>query len=153
MKKYLFGLIVLLSSSVASYAVGPDSTKQELTKEVIYNDAKEALSQLGAALKVGAEHVYEVLVRQQVVESITYLVVGLVSVIFLIICYKQANKVQFDNYNNITKGGINMTYAVCFGVVGVITGLFALFNIQTIVTGFVNPEYGAIKTILDTIKH
>lgn len=36
----------------------------ELTKEVIYQDVKAALNQLGEALAVGGEHVYTVLVKQ-----------------------------------------------------------------------------------------
>ena len=37
-------------------------------------------------------------------------------------------------------------------LLAIITFMIGLFHIDTIVTGFVNPEYGAIETIIDIVK-
>src|SRR5688572_20864353 len=93
----------------------------------IYSDVKQALVGIAAALKVGVPHVYEVLVRQQVVKAITWSIVdGIIFLITILIW------VAFM----LDKEGKNSWWGapVCVSIVLV---LFCSFTITTVVTGFV----------------
>lgn len=120
----------------------------------IYKDTKDALQGLAKALGVAAEHVYEILVRQQVVISITYLVIGLIAFTLLIWGGKLFMKIKWAESGNdlVQKGsGYYTFFTTIFLVIGIIGLGITLFNIGTIITGFVNPEYGAIKAVMDMI--
>lgn len=144
-------VMLLLTSNLQAFAIQQDTTK--LTKEVVYRDVKDVLKQLGETLKVGSEHVYSVLVRQQVVNSIIWLVLALLSVIMLWFCFINAKKCEFNHHgDSINHTEINLTSSITFGILGVLTAIISLFHIDIIVTGFANPEYGAIVKIIDLLK-
>lgn len=120
----------------------------------IYEDVKGALSQLGGALKVGAEHVYMVLVKQQIVNSATNIIVyifflGLGGALILagrrvqINAYRKGERADDDLLAWLYIPGITIT------IIGVV---YFLWTIQSTVTGVVNPEYGAIEKIMDIIQ-
>lgn len=119
----------------------PDSTK--VTMVTIYNDAKEAMKGLGAALKVGSEHVYEILVKQQLVNSIVYTIILLLGLFMFIYAY---NKYKAENWKE------GPGFSAIPGILGIILFLGGLSSIDVIITGFVNPEYGALKEIMELIK-
>ncbi len=144
MKKLMIVFITLLSIT----AFGQDSTKQELTKEVIYKDVKNVLSQLGSTLKVGSEHVYMVLVRQQVVNSFTWLSVYIVFIIVSLTLIKIGIKFYSKDYERQDTYALFLISGSGFALCGLIC-FFA--TISRVITGFVNPEYGAIKTIIDLL--
>ena len=116
----------------------------KLTKEVIYKDVKDVLKSLGETLKVGTEHVYEVLIRQQVVSSITWTIIYLVGIWGFITCSRWAKRILDETSK---EGGYIAAYIYLF-----ILLLLFLFTIETTVTGFVNPEYGAIEKIVNMLK-
>lgn len=132
-----------------------DSTK--LTLSTVYSDAKEGLKGLGDALKVGAEHVYVILVKQQVVYSITYLVIVVLVLIGGRVTYSWSNKMHADfiKENSNHEWGESpadtglMVIAFVLWVGG---GCTAIAVADDIVAGFVNPEYGAIKEIMNFVK-
>lgn len=132
--------IVLPDSSVVSVP--------EVTKTQVYNDVKAALVQLSAALQVSADHVYKVLVRQQRVEAITALsTIGslfLISILTLI--WLRSN----DGQDLVDKSD-GVAYLL-FIIPFVLTLCVCLFFIDTVMTGFFNPEYGALKEILRIIR-
>ena len=164
MRKLIIGALLLLSTNIygqtSTVVAAIDSAKQAVKDGVnavdtsgnfkmIYTDIKTGISALASGLKVGAEHVYEVLVRQQLVNAIVWLIVFVASVIFLRATIKYAIKV-------IEKEGMASeveTVMAFFGnLLAVMIFIIALFHIDTIVTGFVNPEYGAIETIIEIVK-
>lgn len=164
MRKLIIGALLLLSTNIygqtSTVVAAIDSAKQAVKDGVnavdtsgnfkmIYTDIKTGISALASGLKVGAEHVYEVLVRQQLVNAIVWLIVFVASVIFLRATIKYAMKA-------IEKEGMGSegeALLVFFGnLLSVLIFIVALFHIDTIVTGFVNPEYGAIETIIDIVK-
>lgn len=168
-KVVLFFMMILASSLIFSQskldsALGklPDEVKSvtnsltsdtaKLTFARVYGDVKAGIVGLASALKVGAEHVYKVIVKQQVVNAITYLITVLV---LFILC------LRFWSIHKaaVTKHGEywdDHTSAVGPLIGSIITGGLAailfIVNINSIVMGFVNPEYGAIKDILEFIK-
>ena len=101
------------------------------TFKQVYSDVKQGLVGLAAGLKVGVEHVYKVLVKQQVVLAISWLLylISLIPIGFI-----------------LYKGGVKI-YAYCDD-----DNPMGLFHMDIIVTGFVNPEYGAIKEIINLIS-
>lgn len=124
----------------------PDSSAITFTK--VYSDIKSGITALSSSLKVGSEHVYEVLVRQQLVESITSLIILILSLIGFILSHKIFKKGFKDDWD---EDGLWLTFIfICIP-----TAVFFVYNVFTInsmITGFVNPEYGAIKEILEVIK-
>ena len=148
------------TKSIVSNAI--DSTKTAVQKGVgivdtssnfkmVYTDIKDGISALASGLRVGAEHVYMVLVKQQIVYAIVYLIVGLIAMILIINWingYKDTNQKWEDDSDFTGLGVIKLIQIV---IAGVMLGVF-LFHIDTIIMGFVNPEYGAIQTIIDIVK-
>lgn len=149
MKKFL--LIALLG--LFSFAINAqDSVKpplndtSQLTLNTVYKDVKEGLKGLGEALKVGADHVYAVLVKQQSVNAITFVVVAIIGMIIIIISTLAAIRVDWEEPNVANIGAL----------IGLFCGLIMIFiplvRINDIITGFVNPEYGAIRDIMRFIN-
>lgn len=64
----------------------PDSSV--LTFKEVYSDIKSGLTALGSSLKVGSEHVYEVLVKQQLSNSISELLLIILGILLIIISVK-----------------------------------------------------------------
>ena len=144
--------MLLSTVSFANTTTQSDTTK--LSPREIYTDAKEAIKQLGSALKVGAEHVYTVLVRQQVVHSITNCLIY----IFLFITIRFM-VVRFYRYARVEYEGSFPDPGVFFGTffltcITLWASIYFITSVEVTITGFVNPEYGALKSIVDMInKH
>lgn len=148
----VFSLICIAGYSQDSLKVKDLADSTQLTFSKVYSDVKAGLVGLGSALKVGSEHVYRVLVKQQIVKSVTWLLTMIV--FFLILakgiswckrCYKD-DDIDFDNSPGPWIG------AIITAIVGVIGFISSVCYLDVIVTGFVNPEYGAIKDIFEFIK-
>jgi hypothetical protein len=161
--------VIEVSKSVVE-SITPDSlTKSELksTSMVIYEDMKEVISGMAAALKVGSEHVYKVLVKQQVVYALIYLITFIFfGILFTIsafnlsklgwsdISYYESdwkNRGGYDAYLKNSFSAKNFIFIIT-GLVGLIGFIIGFSNIDVIITGFLNPEYGAIKEIIKFIR-
>lgn len=120
-----------------------DSTK--VTWSQVYQDFKGALSGAADALKTGSEHVYEVLVRQQVVNSITWIIVYVLMAIVTFVIWRIVYRVVEEDRN------ANELFILPV-VVTCITAITFLVTIGDTVTGFINPEYGAIQEVREFIR-
>lgn len=142
-----------------------DSTKSAVTGAVktvdtssnfkmIYSDLKDGVVALGQSLKVGAEHVYKVLVKQQIVKAVVFIFVFLVSLITGILCYKQWGKIETveERYQTSVKEVRPFVFTIVFGLISFITFLVFIFNVDTMIMGFVNPEYGAIQDVIHFVQ-
>jgi phosphoribosylformylglycinamidine (FGAM) synthase-like enzyme len=118
----------------------------------IYQDMKTGLQAMAESLKVGAEHVYKVMVMQQVVKAVHQLSLGILSIILLILFYLSARGVDFDSYNDSISSVPLLLTATSTGVIGGVLFISTLFQIDVIVMGLVNPEYGAILDIIGVVK-
>jgi len=128
----------------------PDSAK--LTAYMVYSDIKSKIEGLGAGLKIGAEHIYSVFVRQQLVNSIVYCSFAIVSFLTLSSFFRGAKRKDepwSDESGGPTSVGI---FRVIQMIIGIIMFILVLIFSRDIITGFVNPEYGAIKEIIGFIK-
>lgn len=125
--------------------------EKALDKVMQYIDA------LAAKLGVAAEHVYGVLVRQQLAEGITHTAILTVSFIvslvtFVIIFRALANYVGYNDEPCVI--GLTITG---FSTFVLFAANFVLFAANVIllpgyIMHIINPEYYAIREILDVIK-
>lgn len=117
--------------------------------EVIYGDIKQYIDELAQSLGVAAEHVYEILVRQQISDGIiTIIATSLVWAALATAFYKAVKRDDFY------EGKVTVTF-----IIGVASGVgifFALiigsFESIAAVKQLINPEYYAIREIMDVIK-
>lgn len=160
--KHLFLLCILLLNVVTVSGQSLDSLDVQVSEVVeeikseplmnkVYDDVKEALVGLSGALKVGTEHVYKVLVRQQIVNSFVYLSLGLISMLLIISFIKSCK----SDEEWLTKYDIPKPLGfirVAQGIIGVLLCVNFLFDIDVILTGFINPEYGALNEIVNWVR-
>lgn len=163
MNRILFTLLLVVTifqakANAVSAALDTASAKISQTAAFVdtsstfknmYSDVKAGIVGLATGLKVGVEHVYKILVLQQVVKSITWVVIILVliglSFLFVKI-YKHAKAEWGD--------GVAFFFFTAFGGCGLLAGyIIVMCNLTAIITGFVNPEYGAIQDIVNFVRH
>lgn len=155
-------LIESLKSSVPEI---PDSSQVTFSK--VYSDVKGGIQGLAASLKVGAEHVYGILVKQQVVISVVYLVMLGISILLFVFSIRRCKKIGWsaESYYEShwrDRGGFAAWKSDQFGFINVIVIvstivsciLFSvgMYHLDTIVMGIINPEYGAIQDIVSFVK-
>jgi len=161
MKKFIAFMILVFITITMSYALDTkaiDSTVKtsiatvdtSSTFKMIYSDIKDGISGIASALKVGAEHVYEVLVKQQRVDAIIYLTIDMFLLLLAIIC------IWIGFIFDKRRGDVAEFIATSCFVVGVIMFVLliivVIINTSPIITGFINPEYGAIKEIINWVR-
>ncbi len=123
------------------------------------------LTGLSKALKVGTEHVYGVLVRQQVVNSVVNLIISIVTIILGYMGYRCLKLSQWGSSHSYYDSqdpksmywiGYRFNFyaflTLILGPVTIILLVISLISIPETITGFINPEYGAIKDIISFIK-
>lgn len=131
-----------------------------VTWSKVYNDVTGALSGLGAALKEGGSYAYKTFREQQIITSITIIIYSIVLLVIAIIFWKlflkdrkRMSTSTDDWYNDsIEDHGVTIAY---FVIAIAMTGAFIInlgVNIDSIFSGLLNPDYGAIKEIMDKIK-
>ena len=118
----------------------------------IYGDLKDGVLAIGQSLKVGAEHVYTVLVRQQVVNSVVYLLLGIFSLILGVLSYKQWGLIQYDSRKDEFNEVRPLVFTVAFGLTSFVLSLVFFLNLDLVVMGFANPEYGAMQDVINFVK-
>ena len=152
MKRVVFlSMLLMLSISSISFA---QETKTELTNDAVatqvvdkfFENTTEAIKELASALKVPAEHVYQILVKQQVVE-------GIVNLIVVIILLLLTTGLSFWAYKAFDEDSEAQFAAALISllIVGI---LFIIFTVTFFSEGlphWLNPEYGALKEILEAI--
>lgn len=141
-----------LPEEVKAVANTLTSDTAKLTFARVYGDVKAGIVGLASALKVGAEHVYKVIVKQQVVNAITNLLIVLV---LLVLClrlwsmHRTAASKYGRDWDDYASAVVPLLGTLALGIIAII--LF-IIDANSIVMGFVNPEYGAMKDILEFVK-
>lgn len=132
----------------------PDTTAVTFTQ--VYKDVKEGITSLALALKVPAEHVYQVLIKQQIVKAWMGILVAVFMFLLIFICIKFAFNIEdWDNgtvFEGKSPASLGLFIAFAFISLVFLTTFFAGDSFSNILQGFVNPEYGAIKDIMSFIK-
>ncbi len=115
--------------------------------DYVVDKVESSINGLATALEVPAKHVYEILVKQQVVIAWTsILTIILVSFLLVTSIYFLITVPSWDKPS--VQAVVSMI-AAAFLLIGL---LIELGNVSLILTGFINPEYGAIQDIANMIK-
>jgi len=168
--KKLFILLMLYSIAIFTSFAQDSVIKEELASvqviDQVFDRTTEAVQYLAQALKVPAEHVYSVLVKQQIIKSVSLL--GSTIFVILLCCfvvlysYKDWKKTNLDyntkndrkdlSYNQYDLDDGYWVWTIGFAIpIACIAFLVLVFVSGEILTGFINPEYGAIKDILNAL--
>lgn len=144
-----FSQKVVTSDTTGTGAMIASDTAQ-VTFSKVYNDVKAAVTSLSSSLKVGVDHVYAMLIRQQKIKGIVGIVLSLLTIAAAISLFKWIKFVSASK---------DMDWDDMLPVVGTIMlsilsvalciGFFA--TLQNTLTAFLNPEYGALQDILSKI--
>ena len=152
MKKFfIIVVLAIISTNVFSTEVAVNDTTA-LTFNKVYEDVKEGIQGLAVALKAPAEHVYKVVVRQQTINSISYLLACLILIlpIFTFNWWRSAIKSAIEKDDDET-GWVMGLLLLCI-LPALVGGIGLAVTTSDIITGFINPEYGAIRDVMNFIK-
>lgn len=170
-KRILIGMLILSTGLLIGATPTPNIQKSNdtLSKTQIYNDFKSVYNEdFKAIIKSGVDvskwavarvdtiatkgvriisnaavHTYEILKTQQLVKSIHHTFYWLLSIILLIIISVRSSKYFKDPTE--TRGAILLV----LGIIDVFLFVYNGMNFMELWTGFINPEYGAIKEIIE----
>lgn len=175
MKKLLIVLTLLCTTSLVfgitdSTVTSIDSTVSELSNQVknttsivtevvdgiekISGNVWVALEELAKVLKVPAQHIYSVIIKQQTVKAITELLrwciipllVSLLSFHYTVKKWKFFSREEMRESAgfSIALGGIMILLPMCFLLFGC--------DWNMIITGLINPEFGALSDITEMVN-
>jgi hypothetical protein len=107
------------------------------------------LEDLAAKLQVSSAHLWEVLVTQAYIYSVTQLVVFFALSIAAYNCCKYLQK-KYKSLDDASDGAWVILLVVILMYVAYVC--YFLLSLDSIIAGLVNPEYMAIKTVLSGLK-
>jgi formate hydrogenlyase subunit 3/multisubunit Na+/H+ antiporter MnhD subunit len=117
--------------------------------EKVIDKATEYIDALAAKLGVAAEHVYEVLVHQKVMEGVVYSIfLPLVLAILIWVFFKI--KKSLDEYDGYNEEG----FIIALIITAVVILVMFIVNVVVLpdyVMQIFNPEYYAIREIIDAL--
>ena len=127
--------------------------------KVFYDDGKilatkleTGLQSLAEGLKTTSIKAWEILVKQQQVWSWCYLFLTLSS---LFLWYKfsvQLKKTQTDLTETSDLKTSNIIVTVLFAFVALLDSVVAGIHFEQMMTGFINPEFGALRTLFELVQ-
>lgn len=129
-----------------------------VTMSTVYKDFKAAIIAMAQTMKVGVEGLWMVLVKQQVVKAVIVLFIVIILlalfillIVFTKIMYRRAQEHKETNVWTIFDFGT--VFGVFFSFLcGIAMVWYSLANISTAATGLINPEYGAIKDVVEMVQ-
>ena len=115
-------------------------------------ELQEVLKVLADQFGTTVSHVWEILVKQQMVDSITTIamIVAMAIICILSIIVLVRAKKYSDEKNDYDSDSVIISRAIAI-ITGALLVLIVPFCLDNIVTGFVNPEYGALMDILEKL--
>ena len=151
--KLIFLLVIILMGNFANAQNKDplhlfDSTKRSATFDSVYKDVKGALATMADGLKITVDHLWGVLVYQQRLEAIMWLIITVITIIPILGSFKYYRKKISDDYGDLNKDGWLMVFLMIVSAVMIIS---VACNIENMIQGFFNPEYGALKEIMKTM--
>jgi len=162
MKKLILVLMLFVVSFIAQAQDSTLVTNTNTEKLIDKYSAKleASIVSLADTLKQPAEHVYKILIKQQVIISYELLLILLFAILFgmtALIFSKGSKWGDRDYYNNRDPKtpfwigyawNIKATFTLIFGLLSLLFLLISILTMNRTFSGFLNPEYGAIKDIM-----
>jgi len=149
MKKLILGFI---ATFIMLTTQAQDSSK--LTVKAVYEDVKAGITQLASKLEGPAKHVYEVYVYQHRAEALAFLLLILVlAPIGIILLIKHWKKADFGEttYKEATTDSCVPAVAGWMLCLASLV-LTIIFFADVFFTKLINPEYYAIKDVINAFK-
>lgn len=116
----------------------------------VANNIKEFLGLVGGRLESGVAKGYDIFVQQQKVYAYQYLSILILGIILTILAFiyfvKAVNKL------NENKNSIYVSFGIFFAIFGVTMCIIGFCHYSIIVQGIFNPDYSAIKEIIELVK-
>lgn len=134
-----------ITESVGNYTTDVDTSK---VTHKFYNDIKSAMIGLAKGLSTTADNVWDILVKQQFVKALAYMVPLLFLIIEIFFLLANIRKAQYDSDDWNRWATFSLINLVCI----IISSIVVISNVDIILTGFINPEYGAINDIFHYIQ-
>jgi hypothetical protein len=111
-------------------------------------DLKEALTPLALKLGEGAEHVYELAIRQSYVEGLTSLILCLVMLVLIAFQFRVIKTCSVELKESSSNDPL-WIFGIILAVAGVIACfIIGIFQLIDAIRYLGNPEYMAIKDLL-----
>lgn len=129
-----------------SSAVAYTADKGEEGVKYLFGKADTVLNTAYSAITKGSIHTYQILKTQQIVKSFHHLFYFILGIVMTFILY---SRVKIYISGNTEESGIILFLTI---VVYVALALFNTYNFNEMLTGFINPEYGAMTEILQLMK-
>lgn len=117
-------------------------------------DFNRVLEQLAKAFNTSVEYLYPILIKQAYVAGIQSILIFLVPPIVIYIIYKLAikSKESYDKYGCWEWDDEGFPFLIAIAIIAFV-GIFTTFEmIDTAPTAFLNPEYWAIKEVLEAVN-
>lgn len=115
-------------------------------------EAKALLQKTADKLEKTTDQLWEILVRQQRVWSLCYLLLTISSIVLWYRASSQFNIMRTDLDEAGDVKTYNTVLTVLFLFLAVISSIFSSVHFIDMMTGFVNPEFGAMKNIYQVYK-
>lgn len=115
----------------------------------------ELITALATKLGTTAEHLWMVLMAQAKVSAWVDIGISLFGVAWIIVTLLTHNKLSEkdgDGYSYYANHDGYIGLMTILGIISVLFLLFTVFNLNSIVTGFVNPEYKAFREVIRLIR-
>ena len=137
---------VAIKNGAVAVQTGAHYLDTSSTVKEMYHDFRNGITALAEALKVAVEPVYKVLVMQQIVHSVMYLLIVCILCFVPLIWFKKVR--LWADERNGQQEGVWLLWVIS-SVLPMIAGVILFFaTATTILTGFINPEYGAMQDIV-----
>ena len=117
--------------------------------EIIYGDIKQYIDELAQSLGVAADHVYGLLVKQQIADGIVTIIAFIATGAVLVTVFYIAVKREDFRKSELT---VTWFIGIASGMILFVTLLAGAVEITGAVKQLINPEYYAIKEIMDVFK-
>ena len=175
MKKFLFlallGSTMMFAQSADKVAKSIDKNVDKIEKgtktfygdvkdgtQTVYNDAKNVVKYLtpeakNLVLKIAqklektTDQVWDILVKQQKVWSWCYLMLSISALVLWYRFYMQLGITKTDLSETQEVKEINVIFTIALFVFAVVASGYSSFHFIDMMTGFLNPEYGAMKNL------
>jgi len=144
MKKVILFLVALFATGMVM-AASVDSTGG-VSSGKVYNDSKALFGKVMDGAGQAVETGYDVIVQQQRVVAVQYLLVFIGALICLFLFVRFYRKGSAEGEKN------TLFPAIVFGVLGLWMMVVFSFHYTEVVQGLVNPDYAAIKDIVEMFK-
>jgi hypothetical protein len=115
----------------------------------LYPDAKLTIQELYNQIKKVSTYTWNLLVRQQQVWSWCYLVGELLFFFAVFRFWRSYETYKTDKDETGSSKSVNILPIFILGASSLILGYFSLIHFEAMMTGFFNPEFGALKNLVE----